>query len=327
MGSGHGRGRRRARGRRPHGHRLPGRARPRRVGGLAPGDQPGGSAPGVSGGRADQPHHDRRRGARAPARSATTPKSGGASCGSSRPTSRWPGRCSREVRLRPPRGVAIVHTEGFAERELAGMLAFLLRRDERPALLVEPAREEFRRPARARRRAGGEAAGRHPAGGRGDRRRARRCWPSSPRGCRRSRWWRRLPSPPAAAGAACRPRGGDHRRSAPRLQPPAGRRLLRSLGEREPEALYGYDAMRLVLDAIETGGPDRRKVVAAALRPRSRSGVTGRYAVRRDGAVAGRRLAVVDLGGTGFRRAARPPDRMSLPPAACVYCAGRSQPN
>ena len=68
------------------------------------------------------------------------------------------------------------------------------------------------------------------------------------------------------------------------------------LGKRESEALYGYDAMRLALDAIETGGPDRSKVVAAALRPRERSGVTGRYSVRRDGAVRGRRLAIVDLG-------------------------------
>ena len=54
--------------------------------------------------------------------------------------------------------------------------------------------------------------------------------------------------------------------------------------------------MKLALDAIETGGPDRRKVVAAALRPRRRSGVTGPYSVRRDGAVGGRQVAMVDLG-------------------------------
>jgi hypothetical protein len=83
----------------------------------------------------------------------------------------------------------------------------------------------------------------------------------------------------------------------PSAQPASGRRLLRSLGRHEPEALYGYDAMTLALEAIDTGGPDRRKVAAAALRPVRRRGVTGGYSVRRDGATRGRRLAIVDLAG------------------------------
>lgn len=192
-------------------------------------------------------------------------------------------------------GVAIVHTVGFAERELAGMLAFLLRRDKRPALLVEPARKGSdapralvddlieERPGAILLAAAETAAARAVLAELAARLPSVPVVASPPLAARRRR--ERVPAS-AEAITGVLPR---------RLQPPAGRRLLRSLGEREPEALYGYDAMRLVLDAIETGGPDRRKVVAAALRPRGMSGVTGRYAVRRDGAVAGRRLAVVDL--------------------------------
>ena len=78
------------------------------------------------------------------------------------------------------------------------------------------------------------------------------------------------------------------------------------MAETRPEALYGYDAMSLVLDAIDAAGPDRAKVVAEALRPRERRGVTGTYKVRSDGSVAGRPLAVVDLSaGTLSLREAR----------------------
>ena len=92
------------------------------------------------------------------------------------------------------------------------------------------------------------------------------------------------------------------------VSPPAdhggrGRALLDSL-EREgaaagPEALQGYEAMRLVLDAVERGGPDRLAVAGAALEPRERKSVLGPYSVRRSGDVDGLRLHVVGLGGGG----------------------------
>jgi ABC-type branched-subunit amino acid transport system substrate-binding protein len=193
-------------------------------------------------------------------------------------------------------GVAIVHTEGFAERELAGMLAFRLRRRGRPPVLVEPGRED----PDARRALVDDLVSRRPGAI------ALAAAETAAARALLSELAIRLPSVPVVASPQLARRGGKRRVSPgtaavtgvlpPRLQPAAGRRMLRSLGKRAPEALYGYDAMALTLDAIEAGGPDRRKVVAAALRPRQRTGVTGRYAVRRNGAVGGRRLAVVDLG-------------------------------
>jgi len=76
------------------------------------------------------------------------------------------------------------------------------------------------------------------------------------------------------------------------LQPREGRSLLRSLGTRDPHALYGYEAMSLVLESIDSGGPDRAAVIASAVRAPRRAG-----AVRRSG------VAVVDLG-AGARRPA-----------------------
>lgn len=52
------------------------------------------------------------------------------------------------------------------------------------------------------------------------------------------------------------------------------------------DALYGYEAMRLALDAVAAGGADREDVTRAALRPRTRSSVLGTYAVRPSGDVA-----------------------------------------
>ena len=72
---------------------------------------------------------------------------------------------------------------------------------------------------------------------------------------------------------ACRARGGA---SCAGSRRPTGRAAAR------PEALYGYEAMRLALDAIRRGGPDRRRVVDAALRIRMRDSVIGRYGIRGD---------------------------------------------
>jgi branched-chain amino acid transport system substrate-binding protein len=85
-------------------------------------------------------------------------------------------------------------------------------------------------------------------------------------------------------------------------QPAAGRRLLRSLarergGPVPAEALYGYEAMSLVLAAIDRAGPDRRAVIRAALAPRHRHTVLGRLSLARNGDLRGRRLALLDLRG------------------------------
>jgi branched-chain amino acid transport system substrate-binding protein len=85
--------------------------------------------------------------------------------------------------------------------------------------------------------------------------------------------------------------------------PRPGRRVLRRLaGERgspvAPEALYGYESMQVVLDALRAAGPDaddRRAVVREALAPRTRRSVLGPYEVRPAGDVSTGRLA-------GYRR-------------------------
>jgi branched-chain amino acid transport system substrate-binding protein len=59
-----------------------------------------------------------------------------------------------------------------------------------------------------------------------------------------------------------------------------------------PEAVYGYEAMRLVLDAIRTGGADRARVIREALRVRERSSPLGTYRVRATGEVETARFAL-----------------------------------
>jgi branched-chain amino acid transport system substrate-binding protein len=79
--------------------------------------------------------------------------------------------------------------------------------------------------------------------------------------------------------------------------PLSARRILRRLRERErpyvarPEAVYGYEAMRLVLDAIADAGPDRGRVIAAALAIRTRRSPLGVYGVRATGDVNEERFA------------------------------------
>ncbi|MGI8749657.1 MAG: ABC transporter substrate-binding protein [Thermoleophilaceae bacterium] len=110
----------------------------------------------------------------------------------------------------------------------------------------------------------------------------------------------RLPAAPAAqAPTAVLPASA---------QPLRGRRLLARLGPAAPaQALYGYDAMQLVLDAVASAGADREAVVRSALRPRRARGVTGSFRVLRGGEVSRPRLAVVSL--TDGRAAVRAPVR------------------
>ena len=74
---------------------------------------------------------------------------------------------------------------------------------------------------------------------------------------------------------------------------PRARRVLARISRQRgapstPEALYGYEAVRVVLDAIAAtgGGADRTAVAQAALAPRARRSVLGPYRVVRGGDVS-----------------------------------------
>jgi branched-chain amino acid transport system substrate-binding protein len=89
------------------------------------------------------------------------------------------------------------------------------------------------------------------------------------------------------------------------LAAPAGpsrtaRRLLRAVtrtgaSSATADALLGYDAMRLTLDAIEEAGADRHKAIAAARAPGPREGLMGRYSMARNGDLRGRRPVCLAL--------------------------------
>jgi branched-chain amino acid transport system substrate-binding protein len=98
---------------------------------------------------------------------------------------------------------------------------------------------------------------------------------------------------------------------------PAGARVLRrlatQLGTPVPvDALYGYEAMRLALDAMGSAEPrpnDRDAVADSALAPRTRRSVVGTYSITRTGDVSPSRLASYRLlrGRLEYEGARRPP--------------------
>lgn len=67
-----------------------------------------------------------------------------------------------------------------------------------------------------------------------------------------------------------------------------------------PEALYGYEAMKVVLDAIRAGGPDRERVRRAGTRTRARRSALGRYVLRGTGDIEGGRFGLWALRGGRF---------------------------
>lgn len=83
--------------------------------------------------------------------------------------------------------------------------------------------------------------------------------------------------------------------------PPSGRRLLERIREEDPpgaarpEAAYGYEAMRVILDAVRAGGRDRAAVARAALALRERRSPFGSYRIRGTGDVDGERFALYAL--------------------------------
>ena len=108
----------------------------------------------------------------------------------------------------------------------------------------------------------------------------------------------------SAAVAAARPREvlGVTQLLPTRAQPPAGRRLVadiaRERGRPErPEALYGFEAMRLVLRAIGEAGPDRRAVIRAATTTARRRTALGPVALDGAGDARPRRVALIRLRG------------------------------
>ena len=124
----------------------------------------------------------------------------------------------------------------------------------------------------------------------------------------------RLPGVPvyASAGMLARDRARPIPRAPERVEalsavpparelPAAGRRLLHRLRAdvgptaARPEALYGYESMRLVLDAIREAGPDRARALRAGLRIRMRQSPLGDYEVRASGDVGEGRFAVYSL--------------------------------
>jgi branched-chain amino acid transport system substrate-binding protein len=89
--------------------------------------------------------------------------------------------------------------------------------------------------------------------------------------------------------------------------PADGRKVIRRAGElagaeaARPEAVYGYEAMRLILDAVAQGGRDRAKVAAAGLAMRDRRSALGPYRLRGTGDVDGERFALYALENGRFR--------------------------
>ena len=86
----------------------------------------------------------------------------------------------------------------------------------------------------------------------------------------------------------------------PRFYPKHSRKLLRRLEGASPEALYGYEAVRIVLDAVEQVGADRSAVIRHALAPGDREGAIGSYEVVGGGDVSESRYALHRLAGGRF---------------------------
>jgi branched-chain amino acid transport system substrate-binding protein len=107
--------------------------------------------------------------------------------------------------------------------------------------------------------------------------------------------------------------------------PPAARRVLARIADREGgqpavAALYGYESMRLTLEAIDRAGPragDRAAVLREALRPGARLGsVLGNLSLTRDGDVVDQRVAIYRRSGSAsVFEGLRMPDIPPLPAA------------
>jgi branched-chain amino acid transport system substrate-binding protein len=124
---------------------------------------------------------------------------------------------------------------------------------------------------------------------------------------------RQMPQAPVLGSGGLAAIGGQPLRPAPErveaLDPvlPAGaypassRALLRRIARREgsaaaqPDALYGYESMRLVIAAIKTGRGDRTAVVRAAFSPKERRSAIGRYRILPSGDTEPERFSLLRL--------------------------------
>src|SRR3954462_5719063 len=90
----------------------------------------------------------------------------------------------------------------------------------------------------------------------------------------------------------------------PRNYRPRARRVLHHGGHDGVAPVYGYESMRVVLDAIAAAGPeahDRAVVAREALTPRVRSSVIGSYRVVPGGDIAPVRFGAYDYSARGAR--------------------------
>lgn len=78
----------------------------------------------------------------------------------------------------------------------------------------------------------------------------------------------------------------------PAAYPSAGQQLLRSMGNPDGYAIYGYEAMALVLDSINRGGPTRADAVTAFFDTRARDSVLGPYSIDANGDTTLTRIGV-----------------------------------
>jgi branched-chain amino acid transport system substrate-binding protein len=91
---------------------------------------------------------------------------------------------------------------------------------------------------------------------------------------------------------------------APPAYPLAGQAVLARLGNPDPYALYGYEAMRLVLDAVAAVGPRHRAIVRHLWAMPARPGVIGTYAFDRFGDTTLRTYGLYGITGRALRFAA-----------------------
>jgi branched-chain amino acid transport system substrate-binding protein len=80
-----------------------------------------------------------------------------------------------------------------------------------------------------------------------------------------------------------------------------GARRIGGPGTDRPEAVYGYEAMRVVLDAVRAGGRDREQVTRAALAMRERHSALGTYSLRGTGDTGDERQYLYSLHDGRFR--------------------------
>jgi branched-chain amino acid transport system substrate-binding protein len=89
---------------------------------------------------------------------------------------------------------------------------------------------------------------------------------------------------------------------------PGGKRFLaayaRSYGNAKPDpyAIYGYEAMNLVLDTLAKSGPDRAAFVRGLFATHDRRSVLGTYSIDRNGDTSDTEYGVYDVGPSGDPR-------------------------